>query len=155
MHAGHVRSADGDDQRLDLQVVAGAARAWLLGIRDHLRDRICDGLAQHLGDDALLDHHDTRGLVQLAEPIELVASLLCGGTRGRNEQRDDTHDPMMTLRAHYFLPWLWCNERLDCWKRICNRSDFATGPWDACSARELATQHQRSDGGEIEQVEAD
>src|SRR6266700_7415172 len=62
---------------------------------------------------------------------------------------------MMTLRAHYFLPWLWCNERLDCWKRICNRSDFATGPWDACSARELATQHQRSDGGEIEQVEAD
>ena len=72
MQARDIGSAGRDQQRLDPQIICGALGAWAGSILNDLRHGLRDGAAERAIHDAREGDHDRRGLVHLANPVEIV-----------------------------------------------------------------------------------
>ncbi len=88
---GHVRPADLDQRILDDEVVARTRRARQIAVGDHPAHRVGDLAAERFRHDPGLDHHDGRGLVDFAQPVEWVTLL--GSTRHDHCEYPDGGEP--------------------------------------------------------------
>jgi hypothetical protein len=92
VHARRIGAHVGDEQRLVRQVVPGALRAAPVAIGDDLNKPLSDLHAERLRDDALLDDHHGRSLVEFVQHRERIGVRLRAGLgtgRGRNERSGD------------------------------------------------------------------
>jgi hypothetical protein len=71
----HVGPADPDQRLLDDEVIAGTPGARPITVGEHAAHGVGDLAAERLRHDPALDHHDGRGLVDLAQPVERIMLL--------------------------------------------------------------------------------
>ena len=93
MHPRGVRTGDGGDQRLDLQVVVGTLGPRLGGIGGDLIEGAGDGRPKAARDDAGLHRHHQRGPVDRVDAGEGVPRLGAGTGGEQRQNRPDRRAP--------------------------------------------------------------